>query len=69
MQIVAVLLIVSLITKNSEIHLMNTILLEPRKALNKAFPQIKPNRTIESLKTNLIQILDSINEKESEEFP
>jgi hypothetical protein len=36
MQIVAVLLMVSLITKNSEIHLMNTILLEPRKALNKA---------------------------------
>lgn len=44
---------------------MNTILLEPRKALNKAFP----NRThIESFKTNLIQILNSINEKESEEF-
>lgn len=48
---------------------MNTILLEPRKALNKAFLKIKPNRThIESFKTNLIQILDSINEKESEEF-
>ena len=48
---------------------MNTILLEPRKALNKAFLKIKPNRThIESFKTNLIKILDSINEKESEEF-
>nr|WP_315184456.1 Eco57I restriction-modification methylase domain-containing protein [uncultured Flavobacterium sp.] len=48
---------------------MNTSLLEPRKALNKAFLKIKPNRThIESFKTNLIQILDSINEKESEEF-
>ena len=48
---------------------MNTILQEPRKALNKAFLKIKPNRThIENFKTNLIQILDSINEKESEEF-
>ncbi|WP_367770726.1 DNA methyltransferase [Flavobacterium sp. WC2421] len=48
---------------------MNTILLEPRKALNKAFLKIKPNRThIEEFKTNLIKILDSINEKESEEF-
>lgn len=48
---------------------MNTILLEPRKALNKAFLKIKPNRThIESFKMNLIKILDSINEKESEEF-
>jgi hypothetical protein len=48
---------------------MNTILLEPRRALNKAFLKIKPNRThIESFKTNLIKILDSINEKESEEF-
>ena len=48
---------------------MNTTLLEPRKALNKAFLKIKPNRThIEGFKTNLIKILDSINEKESEEF-
>ena len=48
---------------------MNTILFEPRKALNKAFLKIKPNRTlIESFKTNLIQILDAINEKETEEF-
>lgn len=48
---------------------MNTILLEPRKSLNKAFLKIKPNRThIEEFKTNLIKILDCINEKESEEF-
>ena len=48
---------------------MNTLLLEPRKALNKAFLKIKPNRThIEDFKVNLIQILDSINEKETEEF-
>ena len=48
---------------------MNIQLLEPRKALNKAFLKIKPNRTgIELFKTNLIAILDSINEKESEEF-
>ncbi|MGO4819727.1 DUF7149 domain-containing protein [Flavobacterium sp. W22_SRS_FP1] len=48
---------------------MATLLLEPRKSLNKAFLKIKPNRThIEGFKANLIQILDSINEKESEEF-
>ncbi|WP_165930027.1 DUF7149 domain-containing protein [Flavobacterium caseinilyticum] len=48
---------------------MNTILLEPRKAFNKACFKIKPNRIhIERFKTNLIQILDSINEKESDEF-
>jgi adenine-specific DNA-methyltransferase len=48
---------------------MNITLLEPRKALNKAFLKIKPNRThIEGFKTNLIKILDSIDEKESEEF-
>lgn len=48
---------------------MTTNLLEPRKALNKAFLKIKPSRShIEDFKTNLIQILDSINEKESEEF-
>ncbi|WP_442787250.1 DUF7149 domain-containing protein [Flavobacterium suncheonense] len=43
--------------------------LEPRKALNKAFLKIKPNRTgIELFKQNLILLLDSIKEKESEEF-
>ena len=48
---------------------MNTTLLQPRKSLNKAFLKIKPNRTeIELFKTNLIAILDTINEKESEEF-
>jgi hypothetical protein len=48
---------------------MNIKLLEPRKVLNKAFLKIKPNRTgIELFKINLIAILDSINEKESEEF-
>ncbi|TAF08010.1 MAG: type II restriction endonuclease [Flavobacteriia bacterium] len=45
------------------------MLLEPRKALNKAFLKIKPNRTgIELFKQNLIQLLDSIKDKESEEF-
>ncbi|MFP9115988.1 Eco57I restriction-modification methylase domain-containing protein, partial [Flavobacterium sp. RHBU_3] len=48
---------------------MDTILLEPRKALNKAFLKIKPNRSnIEAFKNNLIGVLDSINIKESEEF-
>lgn len=45
------------------------MLLEPRKALNKAFLKIKPNRSgIELFKQNLILLLDSIKEKESEEF-
>lgn len=45
------------------------MLIEPRKALNKAFLKIKPNRTgIELFKQNLILLLDSIKEKESEEF-
>lgn len=43
--------------------------LKPRKALNKAFLKVKPNRTeIEGFKTNLIQLLDSTNDSESEEF-
>lgn len=43
--------------------------LEPRKALNKAFLKIKPNRAgIELFKQNLILLLDSSKEKESEEF-
>ena len=43
--------------------------LKPRKALNKAFLRIKPHRAaIESFKTNLIQLLDRINDVESEEF-
>ena len=48
---------------------MNTTVLDPRKALNKAFLKIKPNRdAIELFKTNLIQLLDRCNEKETEEF-
>ena len=43
--------------------------LKPRKALNKAFLKVKPNRAdIESFKSNLIQLLDRANDKESEEF-
>ena len=43
--------------------------LKPRKALNKAFLKVKPNRTeIEGFKTNIIQLLDRTNETESEEF-
>ena len=43
--------------------------LKPRKALNKAFLKVKPNRTeIESFRTNLIQLLDRTNDTESEEF-
>ncbi len=43
--------------------------LKPRKALNKAFLKVKPNRTeIEEFKTNLIQLLDRTNDTESEEF-
>ena len=43
--------------------------LKPAKALNKAFLKVKPNRAdIERFKTNLIHLLDTTNEKESEEF-
>ena len=43
--------------------------LKPRKALNKAFLKVKPNRTeIEGFKANLIQLLDTTNDTESEEF-
>jgi galactitol-specific phosphotransferase system IIB component len=43
--------------------------LKPRKALNKAFLKVKPNRTeIEVFKTNLITLLDRTNDTESEEF-
>ena len=48
---------------------MNLKQLKPRKALNKAFLKLKPNRSeIEIFKTNLIQLLDRINDKESEEY-
>ena len=43
--------------------------LKPRKAINKAFLKVKPNRTeIEHFKTNLKQLIDRINDHESEEF-
>lgn len=43
--------------------------LKPRQVLNKAFLKVKPNRTeIERFKLNLIQLLDSTNDTESEEF-
>jgi len=43
--------------------------LKPKKALNKAFLKVKPNRTIiEGFKTNLIQLPGRKNDTESEEF-
>lgn len=43
--------------------------LKPKKALNKAFLKVKPNRVeIEGFKTNLITLLDRTNDTESEEF-
>jgi adenine-specific DNA-methyltransferase len=43
--------------------------LKPRKALNKAFLKVKPNRTeIENFKRNLVQLLDRTNDTETEEF-
>lgn len=43
--------------------------LKPRKALNKAFLKVKPNRIeIEGFKANLISLLDRTNDTESEEF-
>ncbi len=48
---------------------MELKILKPRKAINKAFLKIKPNRReIENFKTNLIQLLDRTNNTESEEF-
>jgi hypothetical protein len=48
---------------------MNTTLLKPRKALNKALLKVKPKRSdIEAFKANLISLLDSMNDHESEEF-
>jgi len=47
----------------------NFHILKPRKALNKAYLKVKPNRTqIELFKDNLKQLLDRTNETESEEF-
>lgn len=43
--------------------------LKPRKALNKAYLKVKPNRIeIENFKSNLIALLDGTNDTESEEF-
>ncbi len=43
--------------------------LSPRQALNKAFLKVKPIReNIETFKTNLVKLIDQINETESEEF-
>lgn len=43
--------------------------LSPRQALNKAFLKVKPIRAkIETFKTNLVKLLNQINEAESEEF-
>ena len=48
---------------------MNLNLIKPRKALNKAFLKVKANRAeIENFKSNLINLVDKINENESEEF-
>ena len=48
---------------------MNLNILTPRKALNKAFLKVKPNREdIEKFKANLAHLLNQINETESEEF-
>jgi adenine-specific DNA-methyltransferase len=48
---------------------MNGSVITPRKALNKAFLKVKPNRAdIEVYKANLLNLLDHINDKESEEF-
>ncbi|EON79023.1 putative type IIS restriction/modification enzyme [Lunatimonas lonarensis] len=48
---------------------MNQKIFKPRQALNKAFLKVKPVRTqIEVFKSNLIRLLDQINEAESEEF-
>lgn len=48
---------------------MTPILKTPRKALNKAFLKVKPNRTeIEFFKNNLITLLERTNDTESEEF-
>jgi hypothetical protein len=43
--------------------------LNPRKALNKAFLKVKPNRTeIDRFKANLATLLSTTNDTETEEF-
>jgi len=52
-----------------EINSGNLQVLKPRKALNKAFLKVKPNRSqIEQFKENLKELLDRTNDTESEEF-
>jgi len=52
-----------------EINSENLQILKPRKALNKAFLKVKPNRSqIEQFKENLKELLDRTNDTESEEF-
>ncbi|MCX6278020.1 MAG: N-6 DNA methylase [Bacteroidetes bacterium] len=47
---------------------MQLTLLSPRKSLNKAWLKVKPcRRDIEFFKTNLIKLLDSLDESETEE--
>jgi hypothetical protein len=47
---------------------MKLISISPFKAINKAYYKIKPNRSdFNNFKTQLIKLIDSINEKESEE--
>ena len=42
--------------------------LKPRKALSKAYLKLKPDRKkIDTFKANLIELLDNINDSESEE--
>ena len=48
---------------------MSFSILTPRQALTKAYLKLTPNRNeIEKIKTNLVQLLNHINENESEEF-
>ena len=48
---------------------MQLKILNPRKALNKAFLKVKSNQSeIEKFKTHLTQLLDMTNDTESEEF-
>jgi len=47
---------------------MQLVTLSPRKSLNKAYLKVKPTRSnIERFKTNLIGLLDGLDESESEE--
>ena len=48
---------------------MELNVLKPRIALNKAFLKVKPNRPeIELFKKNLISLIDTIDDYETEEF-